>query len=460
MEKERESLSSRLGFILLSAGCAIGLGNVWRFPAITGKYGGGAFVLIYLLFLLILGTPIMVMEFAIGRASKQNIAGALKTLEPKGTKWHYYGHLAILGNYILMMFYTTISGWLFSYMFHTATGDFTKLNTEQIGSYFTNMLSNPGSQIFWMIITVVLALGIVAGGLENSVEKVTKIMMSLLIGLMVILAIHSITLEGGSVGLKFYLAPNFSNFTKYGFGETVFAAMGQAFFTLSIGIGSMAIFGSYIDKKHTLTGESLRIIGLDTFVAIVSGLIIFPACFAFNIDPGAGPGLLFVTLPNIFNQMGGGRIWGTLFFVFMSFAALSTLIAVFENIVSYWIDIWKVDRKKAAIINIFVIIVLSLPCILGFNVWSDFQPLGAGTGVLDLEDFFVSTTLLPLGSLIFLLFCCNKRYGWGFKNFLKEADIGEGVKFPKWSRIYVSYILPLIVLFIFIQGYYNTFSKI
>lgn len=459
MEKERESLGSRLGFILLSAGCAIGLGNVWRFPAITGKYGGGAFVLIYLIFLIILGAPIMVMEFAIGRASKKNIGGALKTLEPKGTKWHYYGHVAIAGNYILMMFYTTVTGWLFSYMFHTAKGDFNFLNTDQISAYFGNMLQNPISQTFWMIIAVIIALFIVGRGLENSVEKITKIMMTLLIALMLILAIHSVLLEGGATGLKFYLAPNFSNLTKYGISETIFAAMGQAFFTLSLGIGSMTVFGSYIDKKHTLTGESMRIIALDTLVAIVSGLIIFPACFAFNIDPGAGPGLLFVTLPNIFNQMGGGRIWGTLFFIFMSFAALSTLIAVFENIISYWIDVWKIDRKKASIVNVFVVIILSIPCILGFNHWAGFQPFGAGTNILDLEDFFVSTTLLPLGSMIFLLFCCNKKFGWGFKNFTKEADEGKGIKFPQWARIYVTYILPLIVLFIFIQGYISTFNK-
>ncbi|NCD06631.1 MAG: sodium-dependent transporter [Spirochaetia bacterium] len=459
MEKERESLGSRLGFILLSAGCAIGLGNVWRFPAITGKYGGGAFVLIYLIFLIILGAPIMVMEFAIGRASKKNIGGALKTLEPKGTKWHYYGHVAIAGNYILMMFYTTVTGWLFSYMFHTAKGDFNSLNTDQISAYFGNMLQNPISQTFWMIIAVIIALFIVGRGLENSVEKITKIMMTLLIALMLILAIHSVLLEGGATGLKFYLAPNFSNLTKYGISETIFAAMGQAFFTLSLGIGSMTVFGSYIDKKHTLTGESMRIIALDTLVAIVSGLIIFPACFAFNIDPGAGPGLLFVTLPNIFNQMGGGRIWGTLFFIFMSFAALSTLIAVFENIISYWIDVWKIDRKKASIVNVFVVIILSIPCILGFNHWAGFQPFGAGTNILDLEDFFVSTTLLPLGSMIFLLFCCNKKFGWGFKNFTKEADEGKGIKFPQWARIYVTYILPLIVLFIFIQGYISTFNK-
>ncbi len=460
MEKERESLGSRLGFILLSAGCAIGLGNVWRFPAITGKYGGGAFVLIYLLFLVILGAPIMVMEFSIGRASKKNIGGALKVLEPKGTKWHYYGHIAIAGNYLLMMFYTTITGWLLSYMFHSAKGDFSKLNTDQVGAFFGNMLSNPVSQIFWMIVAVVISLAIVGRGLENSVEKITKIMMSALIALMIVLAINSIMLEGGGAGLKFYLTPNFSNFAKYGISETVFAAMGQAFFTLSLGIGSMTVFGSYIDKKHTLTGESMRVIGLDTFVAIVSGLIIFPACFAFNIDPGEGPGLLFVTLPNIFNQMVGGRIWGTLFFVFMSFAALSTLIAVFENIISYWIDVWKIKRKKAAFINIFVIIILSIPCILGLNLWDGFEPLGAGTSILDLEDFFVSTTLLPIGSMIFLLFCCVERYGWGFKNFTKEADLGKGIKFPKWARVYVSYILPLIVLYIFIQGYISTFSKL
>lgn len=459
MEKERESLKSRLGFILLSAGCAIGLGNVWRFPAITGKYGGGAFVLIYLLFLIILGAPIMVMEFAIGRASKKNIGGALKVLEPKGTKWHYYGHIAIAGNYVLMMFYTTITGWLLSYMFNSAKGSFATLNTDQVGTFFSNMLLDPISQILWMILAVLIALFIVGRGLENSVEKITKIMMTALIGLMIILAIHSITLEGGTSGLKFYLAPNFSNLTKYGIGDTIFAAMGQAFFTLSLGIGSMAVFGSYIDKKYTLTGESLRVIGLDTFVAIVSGLIIFPACFAFGIDPGVGPGLLFVTLPNIFNQMPAGRLWGTLFFVFMSFAALSTLIAVFENIISYWIDVWKVDRKKASLINIIAVVILSIPCILGFNLWSGFQPFGEGTGILDLEDFFVSTTLLPLGSMIFLIFCCNNRYGWGFKNFVKEADQGKGIKFPKWSKIYVSYILPIIVLIIFIQGYISTFGK-
>ncbi len=459
MEKARESLKSRLGFILLSAGCAIGLGNVWRFPYITGKYGGGAFVLIYLLFLVILGAPIMVMEFSIGRASKQNIGGALKTLQPKGTKWHYYGHIAIVGNYLLMMFYTTITGWLLSYTFKTTKGSFASLNSDQVGAAFGSMLADPISQIIWMIIAVLIGLTVVGIGLEKGVEKITKFMMTSLIALMVILAINSMTLDGASTGLKFYLAPNFKAMAENGLGEAVFAAMGQAFFTLSLGIGSMTIFGSYIDRKYTLTGESLRVIGLDTFVAIVSGLIIFPACFAFEIDPSAGPGLIFITLPNIFNQMPGGRIWGTLFFVFMSFAALSTLVAVFENIISYWIDVWKVDRKKATVINMVAIIVLSIPCILGFNLWAGFEPLGPGTGILDLEDFFVSTTLLPLGSLIFLLFCVNNKYGWGFKNFINEADKGSGAKFPQWARIYVTYILPAIVLFIFIQGYVAIFSK-
>lgn len=460
MENERESLGSRLGFILLSAGCAIGLGNVWRFPYIVGKYGGGAFVLIYLIFLVILGAPIMVMEFAIGRASQQNIGLALKTLEPKNTKWHWYGHIAIIGNYVLMMFYTTVTGWLISYIFYTAKGDLSGLSPSQVGAHFGNILSNPVPMVAWMIIAITIGLLIVGRGLQNGVEKITKIMMSALIALLIILAINSVFLDGAEEGLKFYLKPDFSAMSKYGVDNIIFAAMAQAFFTLSLGIGAMAVFGSYIDKKHSLTGESLRIIGLDTFVAIVSGLIIFPASFAFNISPDAGPALIFVTLPNIFNQMNGGRLWGSLFFVFMGFAALSTLIAVFENIISYWIDVWHFSRKKACIINFFAIIILSLPCALGFNVLSNIQPLGAGSNILDLEDFIVSTTLLPLGSMIFLIFCCSERYGWGFKKFCNEADQGKGPKFPVWARLYVSYILPFIVLFIFIQGYITTFSNI
>ena len=458
-KQERETLASRFGFILLSAGCAIGLGNVWRFPYITGMYGGAAFVLVYLIFLVLLGLPIMVMEFAIGRAAKQNIGLALKTLEPKGTKWHAYGPIAIIGNYFLMMFYTTVTGWLLSYFVYTIKGDFTGLDAAGVGNFFNGVLGNPISQSLWMILAVVIGFAVVGRGLRGGVEKITKIMMCCLLAIMVILAVHSITIPGASAGLKFYLLPDFGKMVESGIGEVIFAAMGQAFFTLSLGIGAMAIFGSYIGKQQTLTGESVRIIALDTFVAIMSGLIIFPACFAYGVNPGAGPSLLFVTLPNIFNQMSGGRIWGALFFMFMSFAALSTLIAVFENITSYWIDVHGWSRKKACLINVVAIIVLSIPCVLGFNLWSNFQPLGPGTGVLDLEDFVVSTTLLPLGSLIFLFFCCSKR-AWGWKNFIKEADEGKGLKFPKWARIYVTWILPVIVLVIFVKGYWDIFSKL
>ena len=456
--KERESLASRLGFILLSAGCAIGLGNVWRFPYITGKYGGAIFVLVYLFFLVALGLPIMVMEFSVGRASRQNVGKAFKTLEPQGTKWHTYGHIAIAGNYILMMFYATISGWLLYYCFASLTGQFQGLDTAAVASFFGTLTSNPGTQFLWMAITVVLSFVIVGIGLEKGVEKITKVMMILLILLIVVLAVNSILLPGSGEGIKFYLLPDFSKVTESGFGEVVFAAMGQAFFTLSLGIGSMEIFGSYIDKKYSLTGEAGRIILLDTFVAIMSGLIIFPACFAYDVNPGAGPELLFITMPNIFNNMAGSRIWSSLFFVFMSFAALSTLIAVFENIVSYWIDTHGWSRTKACIVNCIALVILSVPCILGFNLWSGFQPLGAGTGVLDLEDFIVSSTLLPLGSLIFLLFCCYKK-GWGWDNFLAEADAGEGLKFPRKMKFYIKWILPLIVLVIFVKGYYDIFSK-
>lgn len=452
-------MASRMGFILLSAGCAIGLGNVWRFPFITGQYGGAAFVLIYLLFLVIFGLPIMVMEFSIGRASKQNIGIALKTLEPPKSKWHAYGPVAIAGNYLLMMFYTTITGWLLYYVFAMVKGNFVGLTASGVEAHFGNMVANPIQQIIWMVIGVVLGFLIVGRGLQKGVEKITKIVMVGLLALMVILAIRSTTIPGASEGLKFYLLPDFSRLVEAGIGEAIFAAMGQAFFTLSLGIGSMAIFGSYIDRKHSLTGETVRIIGLDTFVALMSGLIIFPACFAFGVSPNAGPPLIFITLPNIFNQMTGGRIWGTLFFIFMSFAALSTLIAVFENITSYWIDVKGWSRKKASLINCVALIILSVPCVLGFNLLSGFQPLGAGTNILDLEDFFVSTTLLPLGSLLFCVFCTSK-YGWGWKNFIAEADQGSGLKFPKWSRVYVSWILPVIVLVVFIKGYWDIFSKL
>ncbi|HKL58316.1 MAG TPA: sodium-dependent transporter [Sphaerochaeta sp.] len=460
MEKTntRETLGSRLGFIFLSAGCAIGLGNVWRFPYITGRYGGAAFVLFYILFLVILGLPVMVMELSIGRASKQNIGLTFKTLEPKGKKWHLFGPVAIFGNYVLMFFYTTISGWLLAYFFHMIKGDFVGLDTAGVGGFFGNMLESPLMMLFWMVVATVLAFIPVGRGLQNGVEKITKFMMMGLLGLIVILAANSLTLKGGSEGLKFYLLPDFARMKEIGMFEAIYAAMGQAFFTLSLGIGSISIFGSYIDKKYSLTGEAVRIIGLDTFVALASGLIIFPAAFAFGVQPDAGPSLLFITLPNIFNQMSGGRIWGILFFLFMSFAALSTLIAVFENIVSYWIDAHQVSRKKATIINCIVIIVLSLPCLLGFNLLSHIQPLGPGSGILDLEDFIVSSTLLPFGSLFITLFCTS-RYGWGWDKFIKEADTGEGLKFPKALKYYFKWILPAIVLVLFLKGYWDIFIK-
>ena len=458
MIQERERLGSRLGFIFLSAGCAIGLGNVWRFPFITGQYGGAAFVLLYILFLLIFGLPIMVMEFSIGRASQQNIGMAMNTLEPKGSEWHIYGPIAIGGNYVLMMFYTTVSGWLFAYFAAMAKGDLVGLDPAGVGAYFGGMLGNPMTMTFWMVLATLLGLGIVAIGLQKGVEKITKYMMGSLLAVMLVLVVKSVSLPGAGEGLKFYLLPDFGRLHDAGLWNAIYAAMGQAFFTLSIGIGSMAIFGSYIGKERTLTGESINIVALDTFVALMSGLIIFPASFAFNVSPDAGPSLIFITLPNIFNAMQGGHLWGTLFFVFMSFAALSTLVAVFENIVSYWIDRgWS--RKKAVAVNIVAIILLSLPCVLGFNVLSGFQPLGSGSGVLDLEDFIVSSTLLPLGSLVFLLFCCSKR-GWGWKNFIAEADAGKGMKFPTWARSYVTYILPVLVIFVFIMGYWNIFSPL
>ena len=421
----RERFSSRLGFILISAGCAVGLGNVWRFPYITGQYGGAAFVLVYLIFLVLLGLPIMVMEFAVGRASQKSAARSFHVLEPAGTKWHLQGYACMAGNYLLMMFYTTVA--------------------------------RPGYMTFWMVLVVLLSFFICSLGLQKGVERITKAMMSCLFLILLILCIRSVTLPGASEGLRFYLIPDFTRFTENGVGNTIFAAMGQAFFTLSLGIGAMAIFGSYIGKDHTLTGETINICLLDTLVAFLAGLIIFPSCFAFGVDPGQGPGLVFITLPNIFNQMVGGRIFGVLFFVFMTFAAQSTIIAVFENIISFSMDLFGTSRKKTVLINGIAIILLSLPCVFGFNIWSGFQPMGAGSTIQDLEDFIVSNNLLPLGSMVYLLFCTS-RYGWGWKNFLAEADTGKGVKFPAWARVYVSYILPLIVLFIFIMGYYQKFK--
>ena len=449
---QREKFSSRLGFILISAGCAIGLGNVWRFPYIVGKYGGAAFVLIYLLFLLILGLPIMVMEFSVGRASRASAALSFDKLEPAGSKWHWYKYGAMAGNYLLMMFYTTIGGWMVMYFIKMATGQFEGLNSEGVANVFGEMLGHPGEMTIYMILVVVVCFLICGCGLQKGVEKITKVMMLLLLALMLVLAVRAVTLPNASEGLRFYLYPDFGKLMEYGLFESIFAAMGQAFFTLSLGIGAIAIFGSYIGNEHSLAGEAIYVTTLDTFVALIAGLIIFPSCFAYGVDPGEGPSLIFITLPNVFNEMSGGRIWGTLFFLFMIFAAASTVIAVFENIISFAIDLTGCSRKKAVICNIIAIIILSLPCILGFNLWSGFTPFGPNTNVLDLEDFIVSNNLLPLGSLVYLMFCTS-RYGWGWKNFLREADNGKGIKFPKWSRIYVSFVLPLIVLFIFVQGY-------
>lgn len=453
---KRERFSSRLGFLLISAGCAIGLGNVWRFPYITGQYGGAAFVLIYLFFLAILGVPIMVMEFSVGRASQKSCARSFYVLEPKGTKWHIYGYFAMLGNYMLMMFYTTVCGWMLIYFVKMAKGDFSGQSAETVGYAFQDMLANPLLMSAAMVFTVIAGFGICSLGFQKGVERITKVMMLCLLGVMGLLMIRSITLPGAAEGLRFYLIPDFKKMTEQGVLTVINAAMGQAFFTLSLGIGAMAIFGSYLGKERSITGEAINITLLDTLVALLAGLIIFPACFAFQISPGQGPGLIFVTLPNVFNTMSGGRFWGTLFFVFMSFAAFSTVITVFENIVSFAIDLWGWSRKKAVLLNMVLMIFLSLPCVFGFNLWSGFAPFGAGSTIQDLEDFIISNNLLPLGSLVYLLFCVS-RYGWGWDNFLKEADQGEGLRFPNWTRHYVTWILPLIVLFIFAQGYWEKF---
>ncbi len=459
MKAARESLATRLGFLFVSAGCAIGLGNVWRFPYITGQYGGAAFVLIYILFLVLMAGPVMIMEFSVGRAAQTNIAGAFRRLEPAGTKWHIYGYLGILGNYVLMMFYTTVSGWLLAYFYYTVSGQLSGLTPDQVGAFFGGTLESPATQVFWMVVVTVIGFGVCACGLRNGVEKVTKFMMTGLFIVVILLAIRSVTLPGAGAGLEFYLKPNFSNLVENGLWTSIYAAMGQAFFTLSVGIGSMLIFGSYLGKERSLTGESVNIMCLDLFVALMAGMIIFPACFAFGVEPGAGPGLILVTLPNIFNSMSGGVVWGGLFFVFMSFAALTTVVAVFENIVAFGIDNWKVSRQKSVLVNFCILIVLSLPCALGFSTLSGFQPLGPGSVVLDLEDFIVSNNLLPLGSLIFVLFC-SCRYGWGWDNFIKEADTGIGLKFPRLLKPYFQYVLPVIMVVIFAQGYYELYKKL
>ncbi len=444
---EREKFGTRLGFILMSAGCAIGVGNVWKFPYLAGENGGGAFVLIYLICLILLGIPVMTVEFTLGRASQKSPVRLYQALEKPGHKWHIHGYFALLGNVVLMMFYTVVCGWMFYYFVQTARGKFTGLDTAGVGDAFSSLLASPSTLIIYSAVVVILGCLICAFSLQGGLEQITKYMMLLLLAIMVVLAIHSFTMDGAKEGLSFYLKPDFSKVS----GSVVVAAMNQAFFTLSIGMGSMAIFGSYIDKEHSLLGESINVVILDTFVAIVSGLIIFPACFTYGVDSASGPSLIFVTLPNIFNNMSNGRLWGALFFLFMSFAAFSTVLAVFENISACFRDITGWSRKKTSVILCIGLFLLSLPCALGFNIWSGVTPFGEGTGIMDLEDFIVSNCLLPLGSIVFVLFAVLKK-GWGWDNFIKEANTGKGLKMKNWMRLYMTIVLPLIIIVIFIVG--------
>ena len=453
--QQREQLATRLGFLLVAAGCAVGIGNIWRFGYITGQNGGAAFVVVYLIFLAILGFPVMTMEFAIGRAAQKNLAGAMTALEPKGSKWHIYGHLGILGNLILMMFYTTVAGWTLAYLYHSAAGHLIGKSPDQLGGFFGGLLGNTNELMLWVFLVVLIGYVICAAGLRAGVERVGKLMMSGLFVLLIILAVRAVTLPGAGAGLDFYLRPDFSKLSWSG----VYAAMSQAFFTLSLGIGSMAIFGSYISKKRALAGESIRIIGIDTFVALMAGLIIFATAFAYDVDPGAGAGLVFITLPNIFNAMAGGQIWSVLFFLLLVLAAMTTVVAVFENLTAYAMDQWGWSRKKTVVIEGIGVFVLSIPCVLGFNVWSSIQTLPGveGSSFIDLWDFIVSYTLLPVGSLIFALFCAH-RFGWGWDSFIKEANSGEGMKFPVGLKFYCGVVLPLIILVVLVVGYVQLFG--
>ncbi len=447
---QRERLGSRLGFILLSAGCAIGVGNVWKFPWMAGQYGGGAFVVVYLLFLVLLGLPVMVMEFSLGRASQASPVRLYQKLEKPGQKWHVHGYGTLIANSLLMMFYTSVTGWIMHYFVSFLSGKMTGISNEASAEYFTTMQSDPLTMVGFMAIVVVIGFLILSFGLQKGVERVTKYMMIALLGLMVILAVNSFTLSGASAGLSFYLKPDFSKID----GNVIVGAMNQAFFTLSLGIGSMAIFGSYIGKERSLAGESLNILILDTFVAIVAGLIIFPACFTFDVEPGAGPSLLFVAMAKVFNNMDGGRWWGSLFFLFMLFAAFSTILAVFENILASVCELKGWSRKKACVICGVAILVLSVPCALGYNLLSGFTPFASGSTVLDLEDFLVSNCFLPLGALCYVLFCVSKK-GWGFDNFMQEANSGKGLKLKSWMRPYLTYVLPAAIAAIFIIGILN-----
>ena len=453
----RDRLASRLGFILLSAGCAIGIGNVWKFPWMVGQYGGAIFVLIYLVCLVVLGIPVMTMEFAVGRAAQRSPAVMFRELEPPKSKWHFHGITCLAGCVILMMFYNNVAGWMMNYFFKTATGKFEGLDTESVNAEFGNMLGDPVWQTIFMAAAVIIGIAVCMLGVQKGLERVTKVMMVALLVLMVVIAINSLFLEGASEGLKFYLVPNIENVKKAGIFNVIVAAMNQAFFTLSLGIGSMAIFGSYLGKDRALMGEAVNVAVLDTFVAFTSGLIIFPACFAYGINPGAGPALIFQTLPTVFNNMPLGRLWGSLFFVFMSFAALSTVLAVFENIIACVMDLTGWKRIKTCIVVGIGMLLLSLPCVFGYNIWSGFAPFGEGTAILDLEDFVVSNLLLPIGALIFTLFCVT-RCGWGWKNFMAEANTGKGLKVRSWMRWVFTIAIPVIIVIIFVMGLVSFFS--
>lgn len=455
----RERLGSRLGFILLSAGCAIGIGNVWKFPWMAGQYGGGAFVLIYLIFLLILGVPVMSMEFSMGRASQKSPVRIYNKLAKPNSHWKIHGYASMFGNYVLMMFYTVVAGWMLNYFFKMARGEFNGLTPDGVGNKFAEMLASPWQLIAFMVVIVILGFLVCSFSLQGGLERVTKVMMLALLGIMVILAVKSCFMDGAKEGLTFYLKPDLSKMKEIGVFNVIVGAMNQAFFTLSLGIGSMAIFGSYIGKERSLLGESVNVAVLDTFVAITSGLIIFPACFSYGVEVDSGPSLIFVTLPNIFNNMAGGQIWGSFFFIFMTFAAFSTVLAVFENIISCTMDLTGWSRKKASFVNCIIMLIISLPCALGFNVLSNIQPFGEGTGIMDLEDFVVSNLLLPLGSLVVVLFCCTK-YGWGFKNYFDEANCGKGLKVKKWMRGYFTYVLPVIIIALFVIGIIPFIQKI
>lgn len=455
--QQRETFGSRLGFILVSAGCAVGLGNVWKFPYICGENGGAAFILIYLVFLAILGLPILISEFAVGRGSQMGPAKSYDVLEQSGSKWHLFKWSAIGGNYLLMSFYTMVGGWMLYYVYLSISGKLSNITGDEVKGVFDGMLGQPVTMAFWMLLAVFVSLAVCAMGLQNGIEKITKVMMSLLIVLIVVLAVHSLFLPNAMVGVKFYLVPNLDAIKDRGLGTVVFDAMTHAFFTLSVGIGSMQIFGSYLKKDNTLVGEATSVVVLDTFVALMAGFIIIPACFAYGVQPDAGPSLLFITLPSVFEHMAGGRIWGSCFFIFMSFAALSTIIAVFENIVSFYMDNLGWSRKKSVLLNVVVIPVISIPAILGFSVLANITPMGAGSTIMDLEDFLVSYNILPLGSMVYVLFCTRKN-GWGWERFLEEVNIGKGPKLGQWLRVYMSYILPAIIVLIFLKGYYDTFA--